>query len=181
MVLLVAGMQPAELRGQAIVVSGPEITEAGHERFEFFLDTTGVEGTFDTFELNVTSNGLFHQIGEAGARLDQPSQDSGFLYLLTCPTTFGGHGLSSFGIVDTTSEVSGTYASLGSNSASSQGNYRLAQVVMLPGGGGAFSFAFFDDGQPIGQTGTGISFGVPEPETLALLAVCCLALSGRRR
>ena len=183
-VLLVVGMQPAVLRGQAIVVSGPETTAAGHERFEFLMDTTGAVGAFDAFELKIESNGLFNQVGTPAQSVMSPSEDSGFSAFLDCPNCFGGQGLSHFGRgaeTDTVSLVQCTFASLGSNSASTQGNYLVANIVMRPGGAGIFSYEFFDDGTSLGPRTVGIPFGVPEPGSLTIFAVSCLALSGRRR
>ena len=149
----------------------PGATLLGNPLFEFFLNTTGSEGTFDTFELIVQSNNLFIQVGPPATPVFQPSEDSGFSAFLTAPAIFGGQGLSAFGVDaahDTTSLVSGTHASLGNNSASTQGNYFVAQVVLPPGTGGSYGFKFFDDGNEVGSGGGDI--GIPEPASLALAA-----------
>lgn len=58
--------------------------------------------------------------------------------------------------------------------------YLSAQVVMAPGGGGVYSFAFFDDGQPVGPTGVRLPFGVPEPASLGLAVLATIATLARR-
>lgn len=65
---------------QSTVVSGPETTDAGNERFEFLVDIEGGEGTFDTFELVIESEGLFNQFGRPAELLPAffpTSEDSG--------------------------------------------------------------------------------------------------------
>ncbi|MEM8947183.1 MAG: PEP-CTERM sorting domain-containing protein [Planctomycetota bacterium] len=168
---------------QSIVVSGPELTDAGNERFISSLDVTGGEGTFDTFEIEIESSERFIQVGTPASRLAIGSgEDSGFNRMLDDPLSWS-YGLSDFGVdasTDTPSLVSGTFASLGSNNASNQGNYDIAQIVMSPGGGGVYSYAFFDEGLPVGPTGARIPFGVPEPSTLALVVLSSFAMLANR-
>jgi hypothetical protein len=156
-------------------------TVGGNDLYEFFLDTTGSEGTFDTFELIVNSAALFNQVGAAGTPVAQPSEDSGFSQFLTAPANFGGFGLSEFGIIDTTSEVSGTHASLGDNAASDQGNYLVAQVVMTPGGSGIYQWSFFDDGDSTQGGGGNIGGVIPEPASMALVAFGLIGVIATRR
>ncbi|MEM8947182.1 MAG: hypothetical protein AAGD11_18555 [Planctomycetota bacterium] len=177
---------------QSILVTGPEVTDAGNERFIFWLDISGGEGTFDTFELTVQSPKLFNQAGEPGGLvLIGSSEDSGFdTCLVLCnptsngivPAHFGAFFLSGFGLgpaTDTDSLVAGTFASLGSNDASNLGSYDIAQVVTAPGGGGTYSYGFYDDGNLVNSSSGSIAFGVPEPGTLALAVLASLGLSTR--
>lgn len=154
--------------------------------YAFNLDTTGMEGAFDTIELVVEAS--------AGSTLNQtaagtlvssmnPSDDSGFIDLLTAPTGFGGQELSAFGVDDTTDTdtgFSGTFASLGSNNASGLGGYQLAQVVS--DGSGTFRYAFFDDGTEVGS-GSGVWGGVviPEPTSMVLAGLSMIGFIGVRR
>ncbi len=157
----------------------PGTTAGGNELFEFFLNTTGDVGGFDTFELTIQSNNQFNQVGAVAAPVAQPSEDSGFSEFLTAAPSSGGFDLSAFGVIDTTSLVQATHASLGHNDASAQGNYLVAQVVMPPLRQGTYEFRFFDDGNEISSGGD--TFGIPEPTTAALaLAALCLAMSRRR-
>ena len=168
---LVVTMISGRVLAQGITVVGPDATAAGNELYEFFLDVTGAEGTFDTFELTLESDGLFNQIGEPAVGLIQStSEDSGFSFLLYCPTCFGGQGLSKFGLdatTDTASLVQATMSSLGSNSASLQGNYFVAQAVLTGTGVGTYSAGFWDNGLQVGFD-AGV-FGVPEPSTAILV------------
>ena len=140
-------------RGSGItVVNGT--TGGGNTLIEFFLDTTGMVDGFDTIALELTSAGLFNQVGTPAAGVLQPSEDSGFSAFLTAPSAFGGQGLSAFGVDaahDTTSLVGGTHASLGNNSASTQGNFLLAQIVMTQSGSGSYTAEFFNDGDSVGS------------------------------
>ena len=152
----------------------------GDTLFEFTLDTTGMVGGFDTFELVLTPTaGTFNQVGDAGTAVTQASEDSGFIDFLTAPVNFGGQALSAFGIVDTTAEVSGTHASLGSNDASELGNYLVAQIVMSQGGMGVYRAEFFDDGDSVGSAEG--PFGIPEPSTLALAGLSLIGVITSRR
>jgi len=161
-------------------VATPGGAPGGGDLWEFFLDATGSEGTFDTFELKVQAAGpIFNQVGAVDTKVAQPSDDSGFSQFLDAPSNFGGFGLAPFGIVDTASEVSGTHASLGGNEASEQGNYFVAQVVIEPGSQGIFTYEFFDDGDS--QGGGGGNIGVPEPASMALAAFGLIGIIATRR
>lgn len=164
--------------GSITVNVDPETTGGGNDLYTFTVDPTGMEGSFDTWELRI--EGEINQTGNDGIQM--PGEDSGFSAFLTAPTGFGGQELSSFGVdasTDTTAGISGTFASLGTNAASELGAYVAAYVVTAPGGSGTYSYAFFDDGSEVGSGG-GI-YGIPEPTTLALTAIGALGLIGRRR
>jgi len=176
---LIVALACSSARAASVTVT-PGTTAGGNDLFEFFLDTTGSAGTFDTFELVVQSAGLFNQVGAAGTVVAQPSEDSGFSQFLTAPSNFGGLALSAFGIVDTTSVVSGTHASLGSNGASTQGDYWVAQVVLPTGTGGSFAYSFFDDGTQT-STGSGNLGVIPEPASLVMAFLGLLGMASARR
>ena len=165
----------------SVGVSGPTPAPSpGLDVYTFDLDPTGMVGGFDTIELIVNSAGIFNQPAALG--VIPPSDDSGFNGLLDAPPLFGGLGYSAFGVTDTTSEVSGTFASLGSNDIANQGNLFIAQVVVPTGGSGTFSFEFFDDGNSVG--GGSNSFGgeiIPEPGTITLAGLSVIGLLSSRR
>jgi hypothetical protein len=179
--LLITAVSSNARAGNVTVTPGTSV--AGDPLFEFFLDTTGMIGSFDTIELILTSPaGTFNQVGAPATPLSQPSEDSGFSEFLTAPTNFGGQALSEFGLIDTTSEVSATHASLGNNSASTQGNYFLAQVVMSQGDGGVYQANFFDDGASTGSFNGVFGGGeVPEPGTITLAGLSLIGVFTSRR
>jgi len=177
--LLITAASSSARAGDISVTQG--MSAGGNDLFEFTLDTTGMVGGFDTVELVLTSTaGLFNQIGTPAAAVSQPSEDSGFSEFLTAPSNFGGLALSAFGIVDTTSVVSGTHASLGSNGASTQGDYWVAQVVLPTGTGGSFAYSFFDDGTQT-STGSGNLGVIPEPASLVMAFLGLLGMASARR
>ncbi|MEM8947185.1 MAG: hypothetical protein AAGD11_18570 [Planctomycetota bacterium] len=171
----------------ASITAVPFCTSAGYDGISFILDPTGSVGAFDTFELVVTSDvGPIRQVGTPGELLMQPSEDSGFSAFLTAPVSFGGQGLSSFGVdatTDTSAGISGTFASLGSNEASLLGEYLVAQVTFERDSSLTYGYAFFDDGVRV-SGGAGIlglnfvSSCVPEPKTIfVLLQVVAMLLA----
>ncbi|MEM8947180.1 MAG: PEP-CTERM sorting domain-containing protein [Planctomycetota bacterium] len=158
----------------------PGTTGGGNDIYTFVLDPTGMEGTFDTWELRIVADDPINQTGNDA--IQTPAEDSGFSAFLEAPPNFMGQGLSAFGVdpsTDTTDGISGTFASLGSNAASEQGAYTAAYVVVAPGGKGTFSYAFFDDGDEV-ASGSGF-YGIPEPTSLMLAALGLISLAGRRR
>ncbi|MEM8947187.1 MAG: PEP-CTERM sorting domain-containing protein [Planctomycetota bacterium] len=167
----------------SVTVSDPALTAPGGlPLYEFTLDTTGMQGSFDTIELVIEADAgtTLNQEGTGGELVMQPSDDTGFSAFLTAPTNFGGQGLSSFGVDDTTdlsTGISGTFASLGSNDASTFDPYLLAQVVS--DGTGTYRYSFFDDGSEVGS-GSGI-WGIPEPTTLVLAGLSLVGFAGIRR
>jgi hypothetical protein len=185
--LLITAASSSARAGDISVTQG--MSAGGNDLFEFTLDTTGMVGGFDTVELVLTSTaGLFNQIGTPAAAVSQPSEDSGFSEFLTAPSNFGGQGLSAFGVDaanDTDSLVSGTHASLGSNDASTQGDYLLAQIVMLQGNtnGGEYVATFFDDGITVGTANGAFSSGavIPEPSTLVMAGLSLMGVFASRR
>lgn len=149
-------------------VEGPTASPSGLDTYLFSLDLPeSLVGGFDTFELSV--QGDLNQDPEGGDGNPigfTSSDDSGFSYLLNCGTCFGGQGLSSFGVdasTDSPDGISGVFASLGSNDASSLGDYDVAQVVVPNGSDGTFQFAFFDDGVQVGGGGGTLSEGLQQP------------------
>jgi len=104
---------------------------------------------------------------------------------LSAPAAFGGLGLSVFGVdasSDTTEGISGTIASLGSNAASEQGGYAIAQVVVPAGSNLVFQFRFFDDGSEV-SSGTGTIGGgmIPEPACLSMVLIAWVSCVASRR
>lgn len=168
-------------------VSVADATDApgGLPLYAFNLDTTGMEGAFDTIELVIEADAgsTLNQTNADGTLVTSatPSDDSGFIDLLTAPPNFGGQGLSSFGVdaaTDLTTGLSGTFASLGSNGASDLGGYQLAQVVS--DGAGTFRYAFFDDGTEVGS-GSGEWGVIPEPTSMVLAGLSLIGFVGARR
>ncbi|MEM8947184.1 MAG: PEP-CTERM sorting domain-containing protein [Planctomycetota bacterium] len=171
----------ADARAQRLQFSFGDITASGDVLTTITLDVTGFEGTFDTFEISVepcTSAVEFIQL--SSSLVIAPSNDTGFSAFLIAPMNFGGQALTPFGIVDTTSLVSGTFASLGNNSASTQGNYDVAYIVTGRGPGAGWTQAnFFDDGVLVDSFG-GLATLCPEPTSLLLSTLGCLGLFVRR-
>lgn len=160
-------------------------TEAGNLLLEFYLVPGIHAGNFDTIELFI-SGGPMNQLGPPGELVIQPSEDSGFSAFLTAPASFGGQGLAVFGVdasTDRTSAISGTFASLGSNEASNQGDYLLAQVVSPTLEDGLFfHYGVYDDGNFVAGGDALLPLTpprLPEPGSLCLTCVALLSLSLR--
>ena len=165
--------------GSIVVTPGAATPEerGGFDVYQLVLDPSGMEGTFDTLELEVLGD-LNGSNGDTVMDLDN-SANSGFSAFLTAPPAFSGQDLAAFGVEGDSSRMSGTHASLGSNAISDQGQFVVAQVAAQPGSVGTFSYRFFDDGNAVGG-GDG-SFGIPEPGTLALAALSLVGIVVRRR
>jgi hypothetical protein len=169
-----------------VVVSDSTILGNGAELLTFVVEIPdGSAGSFDTFELAIVGE-LIQDPSQSGELVRAGDEDSGFLDLLSAPTAFGGQSLSSFGVdpsTDTSAGISGTFASLGSNEASEQGNYAVAQVVVPAGSSLVYQFRFFDDGVQVGS-GSGSVGGalIPEPGGLPLIFIAGIKwLTTRRR
>lgn len=110
--------------------------------------------------------------------------DSGFMATLIAPKSFGGNELDAFGVDASTDNeygISGTFASLGSNDASEQGNYLLAQAVS-PGGTGTYRWVFYDDGTIVGESSGHWGYTlIPEPTSVMLASLGVLGCTGGRR
>lgn len=155
------------------------LTESGDLLFEFHLVPGIHAGNFDTIELSI-AGGPMNQVGSPGELLIQPSEDSGFSAFLTAPASFGGQGLAAFGVdatTDTTSRISGTFSSLGTNEASTQGDYLLAQVVTPSLDGLFFHYALYNDGSFVagGDAVTPLAPLLPEPGALGLCFAAILS------
>lgn len=168
--------------GKIVVTPGNTTPEDrnGTDVYQLVLDPTGMENTFDTIEILVMSDdgSLTTFAGEAGIMELATSTDTGFSAFLTAPPSFGGQGLSPFGVAGDADVLQGTFASLGSNDASAS-EYIVANIGTRPGGQGLVTYAFFDDGA---QVGSGEErYGIPEPGTLALAGLSLVAIAIRRR
>ena len=164
----------------SVGVSGPTPAPSpGLDVYTFDLDPTGMVGGFDTIELIVNSAGIFNQPAALG--VIPPSDDSGFNGLLDAPPLFGGFGYSAFGVTDTTSEVSGTFASLGSNGISNQGSLFIAQVVVPTGGTGSFQYSLFDDGSSTASGSGSLGGAIPEPSAMVLAMFGMIGIAASRR
>lgn len=165
-------------------------TTSGFDYVAFLLDVTGSDiGSFDTMEIQIdTTQGAPTPIDATTTTADtvEGADTSGFNLWLTVPTAVpGGFGLSPFGVTETASQLSGTFASLGNNSASELGTDVFIAQVVLPDGfansGGTYSFTFFDDSQIVAIIEGPWGVAIPEPSMLPVFCLLAVVWSSRFR
>ncbi len=139
---------------------------AGNRHYVAFTLIPGADqGNFDTIDVTITAtSGAFLADADSGPSLNNEGDDetSFSISLLIA-------GLTQFGYTESTTELSATFSSLGGNTISDVDRF-LGQVVYdAPNSGGVIDITLKDGGIVIGNPTE--TFGVPEPASLALLAI----------